>query len=301
MLNFIQYVRVHTLRKITVGKSGAEVYLLDGGRVAKHVCRSVLQNDERWTTYRREAMLYACPAAKGQAFLPEVYHCSYDDNEIQLIMKQYRPLAFSQLDDGLLYKVLSVLADIHRLTPPDFLPQQKPSPVCLPAEDIVAYLSGWRSIVERHGDAFSPAVLYAIAEKINEVNTRLFSAKQWLCHGDFHFENLLQDDVGNIIVCDWQNVGLGHVSGDLSFFLSRLSAEGQNIPKEKVIAAYCTLSDTGVTPDEITVQMALANLNTSFMFWHNYLHSASRERVGEIFHKMAADMAFCLQYAGLQG
>ncbi len=83
--------------------------------------------------------------------------------------------------------------------------------------------------------------------------------------------------------------------------LPSMAADGQNIAKEKAIAAYCALSGTGVTPEEIAVQMALANLNTSFLFWHNYLHSASCERVGEIFYKMAADMAFCLQCAGLKG
>ena len=36
-------------------------------------------------------------------------------------------------------------------------------------------------------------------------------------------------------------------------------------------------------------QMALSNLNVSFMYWHMYLHGAGRERVQNIFGKMAED------------
>ena len=45
----------------------------------------------------------------------------------------------------------------------------------------------------------------------------------------------LTDHNGNIIVIDWQNVSIGHASSDISFFLSRLSADGIEISKEKAI------------------------------------------------------------------
>ena len=33
--------------------------------------------------------------------------------------------------------------------------------------------------------------------------------------------------------------------------------------------------------------MNLAELNTSFMFWHEYLHNCEKERVSRVFCKMA--------------
>ena len=43
--------------------------------------------------------------------------------------------------------------------------------------------------------------------------------KKVLIHGDFHWDNLLED-AGNILICDWQGVGIGGASGDISFFLA---------------------------------------------------------------------------------
>ena len=106
------------------------------------------------------------------------------------------------------------------------------------------------------------------------------------------FENILQDTQGNIKVLDWQNCGTGHVSGDISFLLSRLSADGYKIDEKRVIDQYCKSAKRGgnsIQPQEIEIQMSLANLNTSFQFWHHYLHGSTTERVAGIYDKMLAD------------
>ena len=36
-------------------------------------------------------------------------------------------------------------------------------------------------------------------------------------------------------------------------------------------------------------KMCLTNLNTSFRYWHQYLHGSSEERVRDIYEKMVAD------------
>ena len=72
--------------------------------------------------------------------------------------------------------------------------------------------------------------------------------------------------------------------------LSRLAADGFEVNKEKAIQMYCQYSKSDITQDEIAMQMSLANLNTSFMFWHNYLHGSSVDTVRDIFGKMVEDM-----------
>lgn len=205
-------------------------------------------------------------------------------------MKKYQPLDPRCLDDTVLEKVLAVLAQIHSLPIPDFLPRTDAKPLVIKSADLSLYRRGWETVLEEHGQVFSKNVIFKIAENINAFNQKRFSAKQWCCHGDFHFGNLLTDEHENILVCDWQGVGLGHVSGDLSFLLSRLSADGYPVSKEKAIRTYCKYSDTNITEEEIAIQMSLANLNTSFMFWHNYLHGSSQERVHDIFDQMVEDM-----------
>ena len=75
----------------------------------------------------------------------------------------------------------------------------------------------------------------------------------------------MTDDKGAILVCDWQGVVVCGASADLSFFMSRLSA------------------------DELERHMKAANVITSFRFWHYYLHGNDTERVRGIYDKMISD------------
>jgi len=127
---------------------------------------------------------------------------------------------------------------------------------------------------------------------INDWNQKFFNKQSSFNHGDFHFENIMQDKEGNIKVVDWQNCGAGHVSGDISFFLSRLSADGYGIEAKEVIDLYCQDKEKRgcrVQHGEIEVQMYLSNLNTSFRYWHEYLHNSTKERVQDIYEKMVRD------------
>ena len=40
--------------------------------------------------------------------------------------------------------------------------------------------------------------------------------------------------------------------------------------------------------------MRLSNLNTSFVFWHHYLHGADKAAVRDIYEKMISDMEYLL-------
>lgn len=184
---------------------------------------------------------------------------------------------------------MAVLARIHTLPLMDFISGNKPEPLLIEDAEIQRCMCGWRAVIAEHGDTFSEGVLLCIAENINDINKNNFSQRRILCHGDFHFDNLLEDDDGNIIVCDWQGISAGHPAGDISFFLSRLAADGYGDMTEAAVQSYCRFSGTAITPEEITAQMSLANLNTSFVFWHEYLHNGSTERVKQIWSKMLSD------------
>lgn len=292
--DFESYIREHATQKITVGRSGANVYELDHTHIAKHVRRDRMQSDGDWDSYQREAQFYLSYASEEYPFLPKIYHCSCTDDEIRLIMEKYLPIDRNRLDDAMLEKVFSSLAQIHSMPVPGFLPQSDEGALYLSEEDIDQYVNGWLGVIREHDNAFSEDDLVMIGKNINTINKLVYSPKKMCCHGDFHFDNLLTDYNGNIIVCDWQNVNKGHPSGDISFFLSRLSADGFDIDKERAIEAYCRFSD-GITHDEISMQMSLANLNVSFIFWHNYLHSSSTDHVRGIWNKMTADAKYLLK------
>lgn len=290
--NFQKYIDEHMTEQITIGKSGASVYELDHIYIAKHIRRSLMQSGADWDSYRRESQFYSSYTSEKFPFLPRVYHCHQTDDEIQLIMEKYCPVNRYNLDDAVLEKVFDVLAQIHNMPVPEFLPKMDTGALWLEKDEINQYLSGWCDVIREHGDVFSESDLIKIGENINTINKQAYTPKKMCCHGDFHFDNLLVDDEGKIIVCDWQNVNSGHVSGDISFFLSRLSADGLEISKEKAIQMYCRFSTADITHDEISMQMSLANLNTSFIHWHNYLRGCSIERVRGIWDKMIEDAEY---------
>ena len=294
--NFSQYVNEHQTKKITVGKSGADVYELDNNYIAKHVRRNLISSDENWNAYKREAEFYSACSQEQFPFLPKIYHCCQTDDEIQLIMKKYLPLNRKNIGAPLLENVFGVLAQIHNMPLPGFLFSAGMTSTIIDKEDINLCFSGWLDVISEHADTFPQSDLIKISENINTINQQLSSHKKMCCHGDFHFENILTDHNGNIIVCDWQNVSIGHASSDISFFLSRLSADGIEISKEKAIQTYCSFDSQIITPDEIAIQMSFANLFTSFIHWHNYLHGCSAERVAVIWDKMIADAEFLYRF-----
>ncbi len=76
----------------------------------------------------------------------------------------------------------------------------------------------------------------------------------------------------------------------MSFFLSRLGADGVEIAPERAVKLYCQerreLTGELISSQELLRHMRAANVITSFQFWHEYLHGSSCERVRGIYEKM---------------
>lgn len=143
-------------------------------------------------------------------------------------MEKYCPVNRYNLDDTMLEKVFDVLAQIHNMPIPEFLPKMNASALWLEKNEINQYLSGWCDVIREHGDVFSESDLIRIGETINTINKLAYTPKKM----------------------------------------------------------YCRFSTADITHDEISMQMSLANLNTSFIHWHSYLRGCSIERVRGIWNKM---------------
>ena len=73
--HFEEYLTAHSAAAIGLGQSGAKVYRLGDNRIAKHVQRRLLQNDETWERYRREALFYSCySGARSEEHTSELSH-----------------------------------------------------------------------------------------------------------------------------------------------------------------------------------------------------------------------------------
>lgn len=289
-MNVNDYLNEHNATEIKAGQSGADVYEIDGKYVLKHVDRRKLQ-EEQFDTYSREALFYQ--SMPQRRYLPEVLKAEVTENEILILMKKYGRPERSAINAELLYKITKALAVLHTDVAPSFLHQDKEKAEPLSDQMIAECLSGWKSVLAEHPGAFDESQLDAVAGKINELIIWHDSEERVLVHGDFHWDNLLEDENGHILLCDWQGVNLGGASGDLSFFLSRLGGDGVRIDAAVFLDAYVNaireLSGKRIERQVIMRHMNAANVITSFAFWHEYLHGSSEERVKDIYGKMIED------------
>ena len=297
LANIEEYLTTHENRQIKNGKSGAEVWETEGRYVLKHVQKEKLPDQGVFSLYQNEAYFYQFIQHNSHAdmlsCLPEVLDVQVSDHEILILMKKYQELCRDKADEELLQKIMRVLAMIHTQDIPDFLRQEQKEPEYFDKAQIESCLAGWRSVLAEHPGEFDEQILTEAAAKVNEIIRWHHGEERVLSHGDFHWDNLLKKENGDIVVCDWQGVGMGGASGDISFFLSRLGADGVNIEQEKVIELYCRerflLTGKNISPKELRKHMNAANLIVSFQFWHEYLHESTCERVRGIYEKMVMD------------
>ena len=298
MLDFKKYLDSHTLRTLTQGKSGAVVCLLDDGKIAKYAEKGKLLEKENglavWESCLKEAKFYKETMNGHHAFLPQIFHCDFDDESVQIIMGEYKLIKKESLTDSDFDEIMKLLVQVHELAVLDFLKNEMQGPVEISEEEIQNCLAGWKSIFDEHKSESSDILDFrkveALASCINQLNKDFYSDRSCLCHGDFHAENILQDEKsGQLILCDWQSVSLNHPASDISFFISRLQGDGISFDENKIIDCYCSYSKSGITKEEIKTQMYLANINTTFRYWHYYLHGSPKSVVENIVEKMLGE------------
>lgn len=290
--NYATFIAENRIRDILTGQSSAVVCEIKGHRVAKWVRRRELKQEGLWEKYLHEAAFYRHVQNMQLSFVPKAEYADSNADEMLLIMKKYTPLNRNRLSDELLEKAAETLANIHAMPLPAFLSKPELQPLVHKADDTEGYLAGWKSVLNEHGNAFSAKELQAVVRDINSINAAFCSKRQCFTHGDFHFDNLLADENGGLVVCDWQGCGCGDPSGDVSFLISRLLADGYPLDEKKLVESYCGFANQkglDVQPEEVEMQMCLSNLNISFMYWHHYLHGSEEERVRGIYEKMLGD------------
>lgn len=295
-MNVNQYLTGHNVTEIKVGESGADVYEIDGRYVLKHVVRQKLK-EELFAAYTREVLFYRSQMKQQRVYLPEVLEAEASEQEMLIFMKKYRRPDRDTINAELIQHITKSLAALHTDTPPSFMYKDQKKAEALSDQVIAECLCGWKSILAEHSGSFPEKQLEEIAGRINHLIAWHDSEDRVLIHGDFHWDNLLEDEHGNILVCDWQSVNLGGASGDLSFFLSRLGGDGIRINTTVFLDDYVNairkLSGKQIRRQDLIRHMNAANVITSFLFWHQYLHGSSEERVREIYSKMTKDYKDC--------
>lgn len=118
-----------------------------------------------------------------------------------------------------------------------------------------------------------------------------------ICHGDYHPENILSDGK-NLLICDWQNIGIGKGIGDISFFISRALGFGIPMDEDSILDYYCQqlslYRNKPVDKEVLLKEKAAANLLTTFSFWADYLQNSPIDRVAPIYRGMVQSYEFLI-------
>lgn len=286
-----KYLTGNKVTEIRVGQSGANVYEINEDQILKHVRRDMLKN-ELFDTYKKEALFYQCKMGSECEYLPEIINVELSDGEIIILMKKYDHLERADVNEEI-QKIIKTLTLVHSDEIPEFLKDSENRKESLSAERVEYCLNGWKSVLNEHENAFDEELLNHVANKINDIISWHNNEEAIMIHGDFHWDNLLKTNDGKICVCDWQNVRIGGASEDLSFFMSRLGADGIEIKSETILQTYTSelekLSGKHIAPEDIKKHIAASNVITTFEFWHEFLHGSDEGRVRGIFEKMIED------------
>ncbi len=291
-MNLAKFLNRHSAVEIKAGKSGADVYEIDGKYILKSGTRQKLK-DDLFDSYTKEALFYRTAGRKP--YLPKVFLAEASAKEFVILMKKYRRLERSTLDKDLTRRISRTLALLHTdKTAQCPVPNTK-GVEPLTEEKRESCLLGWKSVLAEHPGLFDEAPLERIAKEINQIISWHNSEERVLTHGDCHWDNLLEDEKGNILLCDWQNVQLSGPSGDLSFLASRLAADGMRLNIADLLEHYATavreLTGKQLDQRNILRHMKAANVIVSFVFWHKYLLGAAEEKVRSIYSSMINDDA----------
>lgn len=277
--------------RINIGKSGADVYAVGRDMLLKHARRAAFPDAGVWDSYVTGARMYACFRETRVSWVPELLYERGTPREV-VLRRRYRMLTHGEAVPRL-SEIMQTLARIHSVPAPDLLDA---SYTALPPERLRECLEDWKSVLAEHGDRFNADDAAFVARHFNGVNERFYPQNFTLVHGDFHCVNLLLEEHGALLVCDWPHMGTP--AGDIAFFLSRLSVDGVSLDADALAGSYCAAAAAiGVSADaEMTrCDRTLSSLNAAFLFWHQYLHDNPAERVGGIFYQMAADRNWLLR------
>ncbi|HHX63821.1 MAG TPA: aminoglycoside phosphotransferase family protein [Chloroflexi bacterium] len=277
------------------GISGAGTYRLrlsTGHAVLK--VTSADSEDYRLERSRREMAFFLTLAPQLPLRVPEVLGgCESPDLGICLLLAAYTPMRAADWNRADYLAVAEELAQLHavywgqshRLDAYDWL--RRPDVRAL-SRDIDHAREAWRALHEipRFGPVLSGPTLdriIGLLERERAIEDALATLPLTLCHGDCHADNLLRASDGGLVWADWQEVGIGPGSGDLSFFFQRATFGRAPLPTEIMIETYRrTLENaTGEKLPSDAIQRVLAadELRTRLLAWPDYLARASEEQM----------------------
>jgi len=278
---------------IYAGISGARIQQLNTDR-GPLILKSTFRGDFEdrpglYDSFLREYDFYMLEN-KVPVRIPHCLYGSKNQEGCHLVFEAYRPVDGSAWTPALLDQALDLLADLHTLDREAYRGLDLEDQVLVLEEGALeeAY-QAWMDLIKSRDLDLNRQTIRDISLSMDGVVALLNAGDKVLCHGDFHRENLLQDDQG-LYLCDWQQYKLGLGGEDVAFFLSRGQAEGLDIDQTWFIKTYVdhmrTRGHKTISSNQVRQVIEAKSLYLSFMEWPYYLGQADPSDIRAIYDKM---------------
>ena len=281
------------LKRVTLGASGSEVFEISNQ--SKCVILKIIDlaesDHEQINMFMKEFNFYLNVKDKDINFIPQILHTECKDDYALILMKKYESVTIKEWNPKLQNDVVNLIVDVNML-PKEFIGEHAETQSLDDKVNTEFCCNEWIKLLSNYGDAFNTDIIYKIYSNLEKIENRQSNLPECLVHGDFHLNNVLRDlDDGHLILCDWQNVGKGNGTGDISFLVSRGNSDGMMLDEKEILASYCkkysSKSSNEIQLADVLKENAIQTVLVCFKFWHLYLHDAEFERVEQIYNQMA--------------
>jgi len=289
------FVNPEIIEEICIGASGAELAVVVDKR-KEYVLKVAAPNGRHIEGYTKEYSFYQLNRSLRFSFTPEVvYMEDHLEHGIILVMQCYKPISISEWSKELQFRAVDLCAMLNSVHPDKISSIAHFVPTKIDSDFAANSYKLWKTVLSQHESIFDERILGEIYKNIDIVCPILNEEPYYTCHGDFHPENILLDE-GKLIICDWQNIGIGKSIGDISFFISRGTNLGVNIDSDELLDYYCEkLSEyksVKIKKSNLLKERYASNVLNTLLFWAYHLNNCSREKVALHFNEMVKGYYF---------
>ena len=274
---------------INVGSGGAQLFIVVDRKGDRYVIKNSGLNKD--SSLLKEYKFYEINRKNKFSFVPETIHTEiHSEYGVIIVMKMYKHIKYDEWDHNLQLKAVDLCAMINSIDKNYFFDLDlKQNLITLNEDFLLRSYKDWIFVINQHNVIHGEKIIDEIYKNLDIVCPILNNGNQYICHGDFHPENILIDNE-DFIICDWQNVKIGKGIGDVSFFVDRAHGFGIHVDSEKIIDNYCLCLSKyiGKTIDKknILQEQSAAALKNIFSYWAEYLKDCSWEKVYPLYQKM---------------
>jgi aminoglycoside phosphotransferase (APT) family kinase protein len=289
------FIDIISATPINLGASGAKLIDItdrQGRYVIKHTNPSLRQNHNNMlSSYERELEFYSLFQQNIPLPIPKIIYIERNSDYGNIIVfPYYKQVEFSLWSKDLQLKAMDFCAKLHSLDTNLINKLGIELKYISPdSNELNNSLIDWNYVLNQHDRYFDKEILKSIFMKFSDICNILNGPPHNICHGDFHANNIMLNNE-DIVVCDWQCVGIGKGAGDISFFISRGKAEGITINEDNLIDYYCerlsNYTKTEINKIDIYNVINASTVFTSFLYWAYYLKNADLNTVSEVYNKM---------------